>query len=418
VSAPRSRIRLVFVAATLLTAGFAVAASASGASSAQAGEPRVSDYFTPDEIARSRAYTGARYLLGFTSLGLGLAVAAVIGLGPAARAIGGWAERATGGRWPLTALLLAAVAALVPALATLPLAVARGFWNERRFGLSTQSPAGFLSDLGKGAMVQIVVAAVVALAFFFVVRRLPGAWPPIAAGVMVGLTVLMVVAYPLIYEPLFNKFTPVDAATRNRIVALARDAGVTVDRVLVADASRRTTKQNAYVSGLGATKRVVLYDTLLQKSSEDEVDLVVAHELGHVVHRDVLKGTVLGSAGAIAAVALVWLIVSRPGVLRFAGASGPGDPRLIPLLSFVLAAATILTLPVVNGFSRSIEAAADRFAVRVTGDPQTAVRVEVNLARDNVADLQPNAFVRWMFFSHPPVMERIEIALESEAPSR
>lgn len=409
-SAPASRLRLVLIAAALAAAGSVIALPASGA---QSDEPRVSDYFSQEQIKRSSDYTGTRYLLGFSSLALGLIAAGAIGLGPAAHAIGTWAERTTGGRWPLTAMLLAAVVTLIPALATLPLAVARGHWHERRFGLSTQSLGGFLSDVAKGAGVQVIVAAIVALAFFFVVRRLPGTWPLAAAAVMVALTVIMVVIYPLVYEPLFNKFTPVDASTRSRIVALADRAGVRVDRVLVADASRRTTRLNAYVSGLGATKRVVLYDTLLANSSEDEVDLIVAHELAHVVHRDVLKGTVLGSVGAVGAVVLVWLLVTRPGVLRFAGAGSAGDPRLIPLLAFVIAVATIVTLPAVNGFSRSIEASADRFAVRLTGEARTAVDAEVNLAVRNISDLRPNPFIRWMFFTHPPVMERIEIALEA-----
>lgn len=404
--APRHRLRLILLAAALAAAGLALAAPAF----AQARQPRPSDYFTDAEIARSRAYTGPRYVLGFASLGLGLAVAAVLGLGAPARALGGWAERATGGRWPLTALLLAAIVTLAPIVAAVPLSIWRGLVHERRFGLSTQTTAGFLSDMAKGSAVQVVIAAIIALGFFFIVRRLPSVWPLAAGGFMVALTVLMVVVYPLIYEPLFNKFTPVDAATRARIVSLAADAGVRVDRVLVADASRRTTKQNAYVSGLGATKRVVLYDTLLAQSTPGEVDLVVAHELGHVVHRDVLKGTILGCIGAAGAIALIWLLTGRPGVLRFAGASGPGDPRLIPLLTFVIAVATIVTLPLVNGFSRSIEASADRFAVRVTGDVQTAVSAEVSLARSNVSDLSPNPFIEWMFFTHPPTMDRIAIA--------
>ena len=395
-------------------AGFAFAVP-SAARPASRDTPNVGDYFSADEISRARRYTAPRYLLGFASLGVGLAAGALLGLGGPARTLGAWASRVTGERWPLTAMLLGAIITLVPLILTLPFAIARGLYHERRFGLSTQSLGSFLSDMAKGAGVQVVITAIVALAFFFIVRRLPSAWPPVAAAVMVALTVLMVVVYPLVYEPLFNKFTPVDPATRDRIVALARNAGVRVDRVLVADASRRTTKQNAYVSGLGATKRVVLYDTLLQQSSVEEIDLIVAHELGHVVHRDVLKGTILGGAGAIGAVALIWLLVSRAGTLRFAGASGPGDPRLLPLLAFVLSVASIATLPAVNGFSRRIEASADRFAVRVTGDAATAVRVEVNLARSNVSDLQPNPFIEWMFFTHPATMERIRIALDEGA---
>jgi STE24 endopeptidase len=196
------------------------------------------------------------------------------------------------------------------------------------------------------------------------------------------------------------------------VLAIAAKAGVRVDDVLVADASRRTTRLNAYVSGLGATKRVVLYDTLLRSSTPKEVDLVVAHELGHVAHRDVLKGTVVASVGAALAVLLIWRLMSWYALRHSLLASGPGDPRFLPFLAFVLAAGSFLTLPVFNWYSRSIEASADRAAIEYTGDAETAVTVEVNLARSNLADLEPNGFIRWAFFTHPPTLERIQIALD------
>lgn len=302
---------------------------------------------------------------------------------------------------------------LAPALTKLPLAIARGYYHERRFGLSTQSLGGFLTGYATANLLKVVVTAGAALGFFAVARKLPKGWPVPAAGFLIGLTVLLVVVYPRVYEPLFNKFKPVDHATRDRIVVLAGTAGVKVDRVLEADASNRTTKQNAYVSGLGATKRVVLYDTLLAKSSGKNVDLVVAHELGHVVHRDVLKGTLLACAGAAGIVALVWFLMGRASVRAMTGAAGAHDPKALPFLAFVIAVATLVTLPIANGYSRRIEGAADRFAVHLTKDPQTAVAVVVNLARDNVADLQPNPFIVWMCFTHPPTMERIGIALRA-----
>ncbi len=431
-SAPSSFRRIAVVALVAATGVLLPAAAAIGSGGGPPGRPaantagrttaaaavikadpvKASDYFTREEIDRSRRYTRPRYALGFASMTLGLAVAALLGLGAPTRAMGAWAERVTGARWPFVALLLAGIVTVVPALVTLPLSVARGLSHERSFGLSTQTLGGYLSDFAKGTLFQLVLTAVAALGFFLIARRLPRGWPFVAAGFMIALTVALVVVYPLVYEPLFNKFTPVDGATRDRIVALATKAGVGVDKVLVADASRRTTKQNAYVSGLGATKRVVLYDTLLAKSSSQEVDLVVAHELGHVVHKDVLRGTLLASAGAAATVAIAWALMARPGIRSFTGATGAEDPRALPFLALVLSVATILTLPAANGFSRRIEASADRFAVRLTGDAQTAVKVEVNLARDNVSDLHPNAFIAWMFFSHPPTLERIAIALE------
>lgn len=379
------------------------------------GEARITDYFSQDDLARSRRYTGPRYALGFASLAVGFVVAALLGLGAPTRALGAWAERIAGGRWPVTALLLVAMISLAGTLAALPLSIARNLYHERRWGLSTQTLGGYLSDVSKGALVEIVIGAVAATGFLLIARRLPSGWPFAAGGFAVALTVILVVIYPLVYEPLFNKFTRVDGETASRIRALAQTAGVKVGDVLVADASRRTTKLNAYVSGLGATKRVVLYDTLLEKSPPEEVDLVVAHELGHVVHRDVLRGTMVGCLGAAGAVALIWLLFRSGALLRWIGASGPGDPRILPFLALVIALATILTLPAANAFSRHVEASADRFAVDLTRDAETAIKVEVSLARQNIADLQPNAFVRVWFYTHPPVLDRIRIALEAGA---
>lgn len=392
-----------------------LAAASLAAPRAERQRAKISDYFSEEDLSRARRYRGPRYALGFAALGVGLVTAAVLGLGVPTRGLGSWAERLTGGRWALEALLLVLVITVAGGLATLPLSIARNLYHERAWNLSTQSLGGFLSDAGKGTGFELLVSGAVALGFYGIVRLLPRGWPFAASAFMVAITVVLIVIYPLVYEPLFNRFTPVDAGTRERIVALADRAGVKVDRVLVADASRRTTKQNAYVSGLGATKRVVLYDTLLAKSPPKEVDLVVAHELGHVVHRDVLKGTVAASLGSIAGVALVWWLLSSGRVLRFVGASAPGDPRSLPFLALVIALAALLALPLQNWYSRRIEASADRFAIAVANDPDTHVAVEVNLARDNIADLEPNPFIRWAFFTHPTTLERIQIGLDAKA---
>ena len=403
------RVRLLICAVVLGAVGFAGAALA--APSPERAKAKLTDYFSPSDIQRSRAYRGPRYALAFAGIAAGLACAAVLGLGRVTRWLGRRSAAATGGRWVLQALLLTAVITIAVSLVETPFGYAR-FLQDRHWGLATQSSAGFFADSAKGAGFQLGIAAITALGFLGIVRALPRAWPAVAAAFAVVLTVVMIYILPVIYEPLFNKFTPVEPDVRARVLAIAAKAGVKVDDVLVADASRRTTRQNAYVSGLGATKRVVLYDTLLRSSTPQEVDLVVAHELGHVAHRDVLKGTVVASVGAALAVLIIWRLVSWTALRGWLGASGPGDPRLLPFLAFLLAAGSFVTLPLGNWYSRSIEAAADRAAIEYTNDPETAIKVEVNLARSNLSDLEPNGFIRWAFFTHPPTLERIQIALD------
>ncbi len=409
----RRRIRLAIMAAFVGAAGL-TAAAASAAPAAQSSRARLQDHFTPEDIERSRSYRGPRYALGFGAIAAELLAGAALGLGPGVRWLGRWSASASGGRWWLQALILAGAVTVAIALIQLPFGVAR-FFHDRSYGLVTQPLTGYLLDAAKGLGFQLVLAAITAAGFFGIVRLLPRGWPAVAAGFAVALTVALVYLLPVVYEPLFNKFTPVESDVRARVLTIADRAGVTVGEVLVADASRRTTRQNAYVSGLGATKRVVLYDTLLSSSTAAEVDLVVAHELAHVAHRDVLKGTVIGSAGAALAVLVIWRLVSWSALRGWIGASGPGDPRWLPFLALLLAVASFVTLPATNWFSRRIEAAADRSAIANTSDPDTAIAVEVNLARSNIADLEPNAFIRWMFYTHPPVLERIQIALDAKA---
>jgi STE24 endopeptidase len=400
------------VCALVLSAGGATAAVA--APRAEHPKARLGDYFVPADVERSRRYRGPVYLFAFGAIAASLVAGGALGLGPGLRAIGRWSASATGGRWALQALLLAAIVTIVIAIAQLPFSIG-SYFHDRHWGLVTQGFGGFLADTVKGTGFQLALAAITAVGFIGIVRALPRAWPAVAAAFAVVLTVILVYVFPVIYEPLFNRFTPVEPSVRARIVAIAERAGVKVGDVLVADASRRTTRLNAYVSGLGATKRVVLYDTLLERATPREVDLVVAHELGHVAHRDVVKGTAIAAAGAAAAVLLIWRLLAGGGVLSWIGAGGPGDPRVLPFLAFVLAAASLLTLPAQNWYSRGIEAAADRAAIDYTHDPVTAIKVEAGLARSNIADLTPNGFVRWAFFSHPPTLDRIQVALDWEA---
>jgi STE24 endopeptidase len=194
---------------------------------------------------------------------------------------------------------------------------------------------------------------------------------------------------------------------RTDLLAMARRDGVPVGDVLVADASKRTTELNAYVSGFGSTRRIVVYDTLLSSEPRTEIELIVAHELGHAKRDDVLHGTLVGALGAAAGVCVLFLVLTSPRLLRRAGADSPADPRSVALL---LTAVTVLLQvagPVENLVSRRIEARADMHALDLTRDPETYVRMQRSLSARNLDDLSPNALEYGLWNSHPTGPQRI-----------
>ncbi len=194
---------------------------------------------------------------------------------------------------------------------------------------------------------------------------------------------------------------------RTQILELAAEEGVEVDDVLVADASRRTTTLNAYVSGYGGTRRVVVYDTLVDDLSDQQALSVVAHELAHARNDDVLTGTSLGAAGALVGVGLLGLLA---GVAERRGWPKVGEVGAVPMILALAAIAAVLASPVQNGISRQIETRADVDALGATNAPQPFVALQRRLAIKSLADPNPPAWSQWWFGSHPTVLERIAIA--------
>jgi STE24 endopeptidase len=218
---------------------------------------------------------------------------------------------------------------------------------------------------------------------------------------------------PVVIDPLFHTIRPLrDADVRQRVLDLAGRAGVPVDQVYEVDASRRTRKANAYFTGLGRTKRIVLYDTLLAGSGPEEVELVLAHEIGHWRRAHIWKGiglSLLGMGIALWCGARVLEWAARRGAFHLAG---PADVAGLPLFLFVLLVMHLASLPIQTGISRHFEREADRTSLELTGNAAAFIRSEVQLARSNLADLAPPRPVVWLLYTHPPVAERIRMAEE------
>ncbi|MDQ6817075.1 MAG: M48 family metalloprotease, partial [Actinomycetota bacterium] len=320
--------------------------------------------------------------------------------------------RRAAGRVPPAALrrpvlggaVVGASLATATALAPLPVAAI----SRRRavaVGLVTQSWRGWVLDMAKADAIGAGLAAAGGGLIVAGTRRYPrGWWLPASAG-SIGVGALFAALAPVLIAPIFNDFTPLpEGETRGDVLELAAEAGVTVRDVYSVDASRRTTAANAYVTGLGPTKRVVLFDTLLSNYSRDEVRVVVAHELAHVRHRDVLRGVAYGAIVAPAAA----LAVQR---LSWALSSDRGTARAVPALALATAIVAGPTGVLGNRLSRALERRADEYSLELSKAPEAFVAFERRIAVQNVADLRPPQALVALLATHPPTAERIGAAV-------
>lgn len=366
---------------------------------------------TPDQVSRADAFAAALRPASLVNTSLSLVVTAVLGLTRLGARLVTAVARPLGGGWAWQVLLGTLALTVLGRLVTLPLS-GYGEVVRRRYGLSTSSWALWTRDVAVDTGITAGLTALGLLLLVGLARRVPRTWWAWAGAGAAGLVVVGSFLYPVVIEPAFNSFTSLPAGQlRTDLLALAEESGTPVQDVLVADASRRTTALNAYVSGFGSSRRVVVYDTLLDLP-DAEIESIAAHELGHVATDDVLTGTLVGALGAGAGVALLgWLVGSTP-LLRRAGADSPGDPRVVPLVLFAVALGTLLSTPVQNGVSRQLEARADQHALDLTGDPDAFADVMRRLAVANLNQPDPPAPWQWFFGSHPTTAQRVAAAGE------
>ena len=347
-----------------------------------------------------------RLQLFLSLLGLGLSIAYLLALifTDAGHGLARAAARATTARWGQVALVALALGAGQGVL-TLPLKVIRGFWLPRRFGLLHQPLGGWLADQLKAALIGGALG-LAAVEIVYALLALTPLWWIVAAAIFIAAQIAMAALVPIWIVPLFYRLTPLaDSGLRDRLLALARRAGVAAIGVFVADQSRKSRTANAAVVGLGRTRRIILFDTLLAEFRPEEIESVLAHELGHHAHGDMRRGLLVNS---VLTIVTMWLAALGLDLgVALVGLSGPADPAGLPWLALVVTALGLVQLPLANGFSRWIEQQADDFALATTGNARAFIGAMERLGGLNLAERRPNRLKEIFLYSHPALERRI-----------
>jgi STE24 endopeptidase len=369
---------------------------------------------------KAKAYARIRHRLFFLDLALSGLVALAWLVSGWSAALKVWLLGISRSDWLLVAALGAAFYLSFVVL-ELPLEYYSSFRLPHHYGQSTQTLGGWVRDQLLGLMVATLIGLPVLEGVYLLLRISGPVWWLWAAGGYVLFAVVLVNLAPVIILPLFNKYVPLGdehAELVARLTALAHRAGTRVSGVFRFDLSRRTKSANAALTGLGNTRRIILGDTLLNGFTADEIETVIAHELGHHVHRDIPFGILVSTATTLAGLYLASLVLNW-GVRAF-GFAGPADIAALPLLALTLGLFGVLTLPLNNAYSRWRENGADRYALEATRKPQAFANAMKRLANQNLADADPEAWVVLLLYTHPPIRDRVARAeayrLRLEAP--
>lgn len=291
----------------------------------------------------------------------------------------------------------------------LPFNFYRGFIVSHQFGLSTQSVVGWFSDWGKSVIIELLIAAGTWTIVYGLMKRFPRRWPLPVGALMVLFLFVFTLLTPVLITPLFYDVSPLENSDlRVRILDLSERAGIPADEVYVIDASSKTTAVNAYVTAFGQTQRIVLFDTLIDGFSPDEVEVVLAHELGHWYYHHVLLSLLgIGAAGWLGLFGLRWLLERT---WRWLHLRNPSDIAGLPFVLALIFFAQLIALPVENAISRYGEHQADVFALSVSQKPATFADFFQQVAEQNLSIVDPPAWEKFIFYTHPPISERVRFA--------
>jgi STE24 endopeptidase len=371
---------------------------------------------------QAHRYARQRHTLALVNLGVTAAIICVLlftGLAFALRdalAFASWEPLA--GWQPLRIGLYFLVLFVASSLLTLPLSYYSGYILPHRYGLSTQTLGGWVRDLLKGLAISLPFELVAVLFVYFLLAATPATWWVWTGIAMLCFTVLLTNLAPVLLLPLFYKLTPMpEGDVRERALALARQANTRVRGIFSMNMSAKTTAANAMVMGLGNTRRIVIGDTLLNRYSPDEIEVVLAHELGHQVHHDIPKLILVEVLTTLSGLFVVNLVLHTV-VANVHAYHSLADAATMPLVAAALGIFALITLPITNGFSRHVEHQADVYALETTDKADAFVSAMTRMANQNLAELEPSPVIEFLLYNHPATGRRITFGQQYAAQQR
>jgi len=358
---------------------------------------------------RASRYQRLKRQAGVISLLLGvLLLAALLATGLSA-SLRNAAAALAGGSPALTILFYVALLSLINELFGLPLSFYTGYLLERRYDLSNETFRAWIVDQVKSFGVALALGGAAASVLYWCMRVSPAHWWIVAGAAFALLIVGLTNLAPILLLPLFYSVKPLDRdGLRMRLLALADRAGARVLGAYEWGLASKTKKANAALAGIGATRRILVSDTMLAEYSDDEIEVVLAHELAHHVHGDIWKGIVFESALILGGFYLASRVLAALSVPL--GLEGVDDVAGLPLLLLAAGGVSLIMVPVAHAMSRAFERSADRFALDLTRNPSAFITAMRRLGAQNLAEEHPSKIVQWLFYSHPPIRERIAAA--------
>ena len=359
---------------------------------------------------KAQRYNRLKRLTGLASLAWSVALLVWLVLSGATLALRDFSERlgASSSHWLPAAVYVVALL-LINEIGSLPIAFYGSFLLERRYGLSNERLGGWLLDQVKGLAVATPMALGAVGVIYSAMRWFPSEWWLVAGAAFAVLIIGLANIAPVVLIPIFYRVKPLERESlRVRLLALAERAGARVLGAYELGLGDKTKKANAALTGIGGTRRILVSDTMLADYSDEEIEVVLAHELAHHVHGDIWKGIVFETglllAGFYAAAHLLAALAAPTGL------RGVDDVAGVPLLLLAAGAVSLVMMPAAHAMSRAYERSADRFAIDLTNNPAAFISAMRRLGAQNLAEEHPSKIVQWLFYSHPPIRERIASA--------